>query len=567
MNRKILIGIVSVAALVAILLWVFDSPAGSGSGKPMILSANWDPEYQLESSDPRGLGFFNELVDAHVDDSVHTAARSTQLDSITDAETATYLFIGKDFAITDEELDTVLQYVDSGATLMLCFDESSQNVYSTFFDENAYYWEYTNRTYVAIEDTSLVYASVFQSDTIYDDWYTFDPEAILDTNYKAFAFSMYKPVAVELKRGKGKIILHSMPRLFVNYQVLAPNGFTHASYILRKIPQDKPVIWLEFGRFDQNAAIQDTGTDEDKQGEKEDTSYLQYIMQDPALRWAFMLAILVFLLYAFFRAKRREAVLQGVPEKRNMSLSYVETLSSIYLSRNSPYGILLVLRKNFYMAVNRHFYVDLMHKEDNKDKREETIKRLVEKSSVEAEELRDLLNILDTRPGDSHKINEAILGQVYRAIRKFYLQTGISRKSNQFVIGDQEVVLHRSLLTGGILTILGMVVLLRGLYLLAAASGYGILLVAGSFLLLYLGIRFLSTPVAKISATSFTLYRPFGGKKSVDLRQGVTYNHTKSGTILYFEDGSQLTIQHALLSRSGKHALRLFTEHIKHQSA
>jgi len=565
MNRKIVIGLLGCLLLVGALLYFLDSPTKQELAAKKKISAAWDPEYQIESSDPRGAGFFNELLKSHVDDSVYIAKRFTQLDSLSKTDTATYLFIGKDFAITNDELDTLLTRIDSGATLFMSFDQVSENFYDRFFRENAFYWEYSNQVFVAMEDTSLAYYSMFQNDTIYDDWYTFSPDKIRDTLYEPFAFSMDEPIAFELNRGKGKVILHSMPPLFMNYQVITPNGFAHASYMLRRIPKDRPVIWLECGRWsnDNSNAANENAEDKNNGNDKRNDSYLQYIMEDPSLRWAFMLAIVIFLLYALFRAKRREAVLPGVPEKRNMSLAFVETLSSIYLSRNSPYGILQVLRKNFYMAVSRHFYIDLL----NTQKREEDIKRLVEKSSFDKEELQQMLAILETKPADQSRINEISLGQVYRAIRKFYIKTGISKANDNFIAGRGELVLNRIMWPGAIAVLLGMFTLFRGMYALSAGSGYGILLVAGSFIFLYFGIRLLTVPVAKVTATNITLYRLLVGSKQIDTSKGLTYDRRKGETVLFTEEGKQLTLQHVMLSRTGKNALRLLLEHIKHKSA
>jgi len=105
------------------------------------------------------------------------------------------------------------------------------------------------------------------------------------------------------------------------------------------------------------------------------------------------------------------------------------------------------------------------------------------------------------------------------------------------------------------------------MYTLSAGGGYGILLVAGSFIFFYLGIRFFSKPVAKISATTFTVYKLAFGEKTLSLKSALTYNRTKTETTLYSEEGEQLSIPHAQLSRTGRNALTLFLEHIKQKSA
>jgi hypothetical protein len=553
--------------IVGVLFWLFDSPSEAqlqAAKKQKQFSSKWIPEYVIESKDPRGLGFFNELLKTHVDDSVYVLRRWSQLDSIPQHDSATYIFVGEGFGMYSYEFDVIDTYVDSGSTIFMAFDHVTENLYERYFEPGAYLWDYTNKFYVALGDTSLLYSAVFQNDTVQADWYPFEPSSIKDTLYRAFAWGMNYPIAFESDQKKGKVIMHSVPRLFCNYQVITPNGFAHASIMLRRIPKDKPVIWMEYGRQvvnQPNNNSLDQSQEEGQGNEKQDNSYLQFIMKNEALRWAFLYGILVFLLYVLFRAKRREAVLPGVPEKRNMSLAFVDTLSSIYLSRNSPYSILLVLRKNFYVAINRHFYIDLL----NTKNREEDVNRLIEKASVEGEELRKVLRFVETKkPSD---VNQATLSDLYRYIRHFYLVTGISKPSAQFVSGDQHVVVNRSLLHGGLGIVLGLFTLIRGLYSLSMGSGYGILLVIAAMIFLYVAARFISLPVAIIKQNEIIVYPSLFGKKTFDISAGLAQSTEKGVTTLSAENSDQVIIRHSWLSRSGKHALFLFVEHIKHKSA
>ncbi|HLP57061.1 MAG TPA: hypothetical protein VK151_18625 [Fluviicola sp.] len=567
MNRKVVIALLACLLIVGCLFWFFDSPSEAqqlAAKKQKIVSSKWASEYVIESKDPRGLGFFNELLKTHLDDSVYILERWAQLDSIPNHDSATYIFVGEGFGMYSNEFDVIDTYVDSGSTIFMAFDLVTENLYERYFEPNAYLWDYSDKFYVALGDTSLAYSAVFQNDTIQADWYPFRPSCIKDSLYRAFAWGMNYPIAFESDQKKGKVIMHSVPRLFCNYQVITPNGFAHASIMLRRIPKDKPVIWMEYGRQSLNQQItssMDPSAEEGQGAEKQDNSYLQFIMKNEALRWAFLYGILVFLLYVLFRAKRREAVLPGVPEKRNMSLAFVDTLSSIYLSRNSPYSILLVLRKNFYVAINRHFYIDLI----NTKNREEDINRLIEKASVEGDELRKVLRFVETnKPSE---VNQHTLSQLYRYIRHFYLVTGIARPSTQFVSGDQHVVVNRSLLHGGLGILLGLFTLIRGLYSLSMGSGYGILLVILAGIFLYLAGRFISLPVAIIKEREMIVYPSLFGKKIFDISAGLTQSTENGVTTLSAENGDQVMIRHSWLSRSGKHALFLFVEHIKHKSA
>ena len=180
----------------------------------------------------------------------------------------------------------------------------------------------------------------------------------------------------------------------------------------------------------------DEDEDEGEGAEKEDNSLIQFILKNPTLRLAFLLILVLLLLYVFFRAKRKEEILPGYNQKRNMSLAFVETLGSIYISRNSPAGVLQVMRKNFYSAINRHFYIDLSRKEN----REQQLEKLLAKVPSDSEKLLDIINSLDAR---KNNIDNRHLGVVYNKIRAFYIENGILHPTEHFVASDKEVELDK----------------------------------------------------------------------------------------------------------------------------
>lgn len=565
MNKKLVTWFVGGLLLLILVLWLVDSPENI-AGKSRSYTSDWDTEYGIYSKNPKDLGFFNDLLTSHISDSAGVADNYFALDTLKDLKKATLLYIGDGLDLKRTELEKLLIRVDSGATLFLSYNRSDMNSYEAFFTSNAYYWEYTNKTYVAMGDTSLGFSPMNQNDTIFDDWYTFDPKALRDTLSKPFMYSMYNPVAVEMKRGKGRVILHSMPQLFVNYQVIQPNGFAHASYCLKKINRKEPVVWLEFARYYKPDPDEDT---EGPQVER-DSSYLQFIMANQSLRWAFLLALFTFILYVLFRAKRRQAVLPGIPEKRNMSLAFVDTLTSIYLSRNSPYSLLLLMRKNFYITVSRHFYIDLIIAKtpEQKAQQELNTKKLAGKAKGDKEDLEFILNHLSKDALKSHTVNSYTIAQLHKTIRKFYHANGIMKEPLHFVKEKEEVILHRSILVGGIVTLASLLIIMRGMYLLAAGNGLGIFLVILAAAGIVFGLRFMSVPVAKITRSTLTVYKPFLGKTTIELEVGeFTFTRQKDKTEFYTQDGRQLAVNHNSLSKSGKRALKLFTEHLKQKES
>jgi hypothetical protein len=556
MNRKVIIGFLAFALFIGLLVWLLD---GTGEGSRNIqkrYSSNWEKTYELKDENPRNISFFMDLLDVHVKDSIYNLVYWSDLDSIPNHEEATYLFIGNEFGAPSDSYDSIMHYADSGATVYLSFNHLTTDLYDRHFEEGAFYWDYSKVLFAWIGDTTVPFYHVFENDTINEDWYSFSETEIIDTNYRSYMYAMKHPFAFYEKHHKGKVHFHSIPNLFENYQVIQPNGYAHARIILNKIPRDKPVIFLTCGINDSSQPITNEDEDEGEGAEKEDNSLIQFILKNPTLRLAFLLMIVLLLLYVFFRAKRKEEILPGYNQKRNMSLAFVETLGSIYISRNSPIGVLQVMRKNFYSAINRHFYIDLSRKE----KREQNLEKLLAKVPYDSEKLMEIVNGLDSR---KNNVDNRHLGVIYGKIRAFYMETGILHPTQNFVASDKEVSLHKSIWIGALALLGGLIVLILGLYLLSLGGGVGMLLVAPAIVLIYFASRYIRIPIATIKANEITIYGLIAGKRVISLNQSIHCTIYNSFVRFECEDGTIFIIRQALLSRRAKSALNQFVEFIK----
>lgn len=556
MNRKVIISFLAFALFMGVVIWLLDG-AGGDSAKHIQkkYSSDWKKVYDLKDENPRNISFFMDLLDVHVKDSVYNLKYWSDLDTIPNHEEATYLFIGNEFGAGDY-YDSIMHYADSGATVYLSFNHLTSNLYERHFKEGAFYWDYSKVLFAWIGDTTVPFYHVYENDTINEDWYSFSETEIIDTNYRSYMYAMKHPFAFYEKHHKGKVHFHSIPNLFENYQVIQPNGYAHARIVLNKIPKDKPVIFLTCGINDSSKPISIEDENADEGSEKEDNSLIQFILKNPALRLAFLLFIVLLLLYVFFRAKRKEEILPGYNQKRNMSLAFVETLSSIYISRNSPIGVLQVMRKNFYSAINRHFYIDLSRKENL----EQNLEKLIAKVPYDSEKLVDIVRSLDSR---KNNVDNRHLGLVNAKIRAFYIETGILRPTESFVASDKEVNLDKSLLLGAFILLLSLLTLIRGLYLLSLGGSVGMFFIIPGMVLIYFASRYIRIPVATIKANEIVIYGLVAGKRIISINQTIRCTVEKSHITFECEDGNTFIIRQALLSRRAKSALNQFVEFIK----
>lgn len=558
MNRKVIISFLAFALLIGLLVWIMDgSETMASKHRPKQYSSDWKKTYDLKDRNPRNISFFMDLLDVHVKDSIYNLKHWSDLEKIPNHQEATYLFIGDEFGLGDNSYDSIMHYADSGATVFISFNHLTSNLYRKHFDENAFYWDYSKVLFAWIGDTTLSFYHVYENDTINEDWYSFSETEILDTNYRSYMFAMKHPIAFYEQHNKGRVHFHSVPDLFENYQVIQPNGYAHTRIILNKIPKDKPVIFLTCGINNSSQAQIISDEDADSDGaEKEDTSLIQFILKNPALRLSFLLLILLLLLYVFFRAKRKEEILPGYTEKRNMSLAFVETLSSIYISRNSPIGVLQVMRKNFYATINKHFYIDL----SKKGSLEQNLEKLIAKVPYDSEKIVDIVQSLDPRKND---VNNKHLGVVYTKIREFYLATGIVHPTEKFVASDKEISLNKSLIAGSLILLNSILILIRGLYLLTLGGGVGMALVIPGIILIYFASRYIRIPAATIRAHEIVVYGLLIGKRTYSLDQTIRCRVEKTHVVFECEDGNIFSIRRTVLSKRAKSALNQFVEFIK----
>jgi hypothetical protein len=553
MNKKIVIALFSLVVLVLLALLIF---SGGGSGDKEEMYTNWKSKFDFKSKEPQDLGILKSLIQKHTKDSVFILDNFNQLPQIKNKEKASFIFIGDAFYMPDSGFKKIKKYIDSGATMLLSFDKVNGSFYDHYFEGGAYTLEYNDKLYQWVGDTSLRYCSVYQNDTIYDDWTLFNKKQIKDTNYRAYMFAINQPTAFYVKSGKGSIHFHANPRLFQNYQVLTRNGYAHASAWLKWIPKNENVIIMKFAVPPVPPDPSDGDADNDL---VRDTSYLQFIIQNEALRNAFLFAIGLIFLFLVFRTKRRENVLNGVEATRNMSVVFVETLSSIYLAKNSPASVLKIMRRNFYSQMNRHFYIDLTRTE----KQKENLERLIEKSGYPAEKINDIMKAFG--PAGAHPDN-ASLGVLYRKIDDFYKATGIRKDYDKVFIQGRGIEIYKSPVIGGLALVASILILFKGMQLLRFSDGLGIVLAILGGFFIFLSIRLIMLPVIKMNDEKIVKFNFIFGKKTIFLNQTVSTNIHDKKVEFNAEDGTSFNVYQQLLSKRSKHNLSQIIAYLKRKT-
>ena len=516
-------------------------------------SSNWENKYVIEEKGPRGISIFNELLEFRTKLTTSQIADTLKEKHLNDS--TTYVFIGDKFQLKKEEFDSLVNRVERGSNLFLAYQEISNYIHLFLFSKNHYEWNFSQHLDVSYgkQRKWLRLSAVHQSDTVAKLWNFLDMKS---ARYGWLSkIDDVRPLSsvdghcnmIEFDLGKGHIYVHSNPEVFQNYQLLSKNGYEYAQFMLQHIPKYHHVKWLELGRLDDSM----NDGDGDKGGGKKDDSYLQFIFKNKALTIAFILSVLGLILYLIFRTKRSQPLVPYVAKSANHSLSFADTIKEIYFRKQTPFSILKVMRKNFTIAVNKQFFIDI-----GKEEKEKEIALLAEKSGVPLKRVQQIIEKFEIE--EPSAVDYAYLHKISDLQQQFYRDTGIIKDKMIERVEGRAMEIKRKMWIPVALIFFGIFSIFYGFYLLFLAQGIGILLWPTGIVLLSFGIRQLVLPVLKVKEENITFYYLFRRKKKYRKDQLITITVDEGQTQFEMDDQAIHQIVHTDISQYDLHVFEQF---------
>ncbi|MFN5418554.1 MAG: DUF4350 domain-containing protein [Flavobacteriia bacterium] len=559
MPRRVILYIgIGIALFTALLLYLLqDSPQINpfkSKKQPKVENVfdSWEESYKIEEGNATGISLFNELLEYKTKKASTLIEHELKAADLSDSNT-TYIFVGNQFQLKTEEFDSIMNEVHKGANLFIAYKDISSNLFTYFFNQSGFCWDYDEDVSVTA-DSIYSLSAVYQGDTVANQWnfYNFNhiKEGINPDIEYVYSLSEIYDYSnfLDFGIGAGHVYLHSNPELFQNYQLLSPNGFHYSQYVVDIIPENHQIKWLELGRFENDGS--NLNGDSDENGEQ-DNSLLQFIFNNKALTVALLLTLLGIILFLIFRTKRSQPLVPYIAEKGNQSLAFAETVKEIYYKKQTPHSILLVMKKNFYVAVQKQFFVDI-----SKEHRDLELKALSEKTGMKMEDLKEFLKKLECKR--EILIDYAYLEEVSDLQQKFYHQTGIIKDRVKNKIAAKSKVFNRKIILPIGLIVIGIANILFAFYLLHKSEGIGISLWPVGILIIAFGIRLYRLPLMKLENNTLTFYPIFGKSSSILLSdiEHVVLNQNR--TVFITSKDEKYSVNHTELSVYDKHAYEQF---------
>jgi len=272
-----------------------------------------------------------------------------------------YFLITKNLLLSVDEVNAMIEYVKAGNDLFISADYLDSKLLDAVYCTLERKSEIINEVAGNMHDThvSMYYGNdIKTSDYGYYYFPFLNYFSSYDSNYARVlgVNESNLPNYLVLFAGKGRLYLHVAPRIFSNYFLLTKKNyqfFENVTSYLRFDPQY--VYWDEYYK---NHSSSGKRNNRDDHNADDHYSSLSVIKQNPALSWAFYIALAGILLFVFFNAKRKQGVMEVVKPNTNATLAFTETVGRLYFQQKNNKNISEKLITYFYEYLRKRYFIN-----------------------------------------------------------------------------------------------------------------------------------------------------------------------------------------------------------------
>jgi hypothetical protein len=156
----------------------------------------------------------------------------------------------------------------------------------------------------------------------------------------------------EFPYGEGRFLLHTNPIVFSNYSLLRAETRPYVEGVLSHLVEGD-IWWDAVSRVPE--AVGRRRNDPYRPRGLSEEHPLKFILQQPALAWAWYLLAAMAGAWLLFRAKRRQRVIPILPKNENSSYEFIGTIANLHF-REKNYQSLCAQAMRLFLAQIRERY-------------------------------------------------------------------------------------------------------------------------------------------------------------------------------------------------------------------
>jgi len=209
----------------------------------------------------------------------------------------------------------------------------------------------------------------------------------------------HKANFIKYNFGKGSLYLTSNPKLFTNYSLLKPQGAEYAATSLSFLKNTRQVIWDEYYT----------------QGDAGAQSPMRVFLSNPALQWAYYVAVFSLLLFVLFEMKRRQRIIPIIEPLTNSTLEFVNVVGQVYYEKRNNANI--ASKKILYLL--EHLRDEYQFQTNKLD--EEFIEKLTAKLGINNAFAHEFVDYIKYIAVQQHVTDHELI-ELNKMIEKLYIQ-------------------------------------------------------------------------------------------------------------------------------------------------
>lgn len=375
---------------------------------------SWEPTFLPDDRQPYGSMAFDSVM--HASYKLGYEVTDIPADSLTCMNEYKHHTILLTRNYVELNMDKTMKFVKDGGSLIVCANNLSHdmavgwNMYiATYYSydnqpiKNHYFYVkypkdemYPGRNYMVSSPvgqyciiTNGISVDVDEEYEYFDSG-TINPKEITSKDYQlkwtdkvVQGGKVAYPMVKVARYGKGRVVVCSMPLLFTNYGILEHDNY---NLIMRIVSQGgkNPIVRTH---IDTTHDFNGNGSGSSTQSNK---SLISHILSDTALKTAFNLTLLGFIIFCFFSAKRKQRVVPVIKERTNGQLGFIKQIGSMHKRNRATDHIILLKYKLVSDKLQKKTGVDITEAEHG----ETAVERISAFTGMEPQEVHQTLQQL-----------------------------------------------------------------------------------------------------------------------------------------------------------------------------
>ena len=307
---------------------------------------NWFVTLYEKDKDPFGAYVFKTLIDNSWITDVNTSHQTAF--ELQHLEEPNLFVLCEELSVSTSEIEALLNLAHDGKSILI----SAHQMDTVFTDSlqlkiNTLSFQFYLDKLWGIDSLGIKFTKE-PFDTAKTYWF---PEQLLPQYFEEYDPSANeviavntqgKPVLVNLKFGKGNVLVSSTPLVFSNFSMLRSDNYDLVAGILSQL-QPGALHWTEYYQL----------------GRMEASTPLRYVLSEPALKWALYILMLTILLFMAFEMKRGQRIIPIITPLKNETVDFVKTISRLYYQKKDHRNLAAKKILHFTDYLKQHLYIDI----------------------------------------------------------------------------------------------------------------------------------------------------------------------------------------------------------------